>query len=92
MDFEQMVFSIVKKDYLAYYGYTPILFSKILPDSGSPDNVWFNQKVPVPKCSQRAGSTQLHASCQFPNPSPSLNPKFSKIIIATSTKKKVGGY
>lgn len=92
MDFEQMVFSIVKKDYLAYYGYTPILFSKILPESGSPDNVWFNQKVPVPKCSQRAGSTQLYASCQFPNPSPSLNPKFSKIIIATSTKKKVGGY
>lgn len=76
--------------------YTPILFSKILPETGSPDNVCFNQKIPVPKCSQsilliqRAGST--HASCQAPNPIPSLHPKFSKIIIATSTKKKVGGY
>lgn len=72
--------------------YTPILFSKILPESGSPDNVCFNQKIPVPKCSQRVGSTRSHESCQAPNRSPSLNPKFSKIIIATSTKKKVGGY
>lgn len=78
--------------------YTPILFSKILPETGSPDNVFFNQKIPIPKCSQsilliqRAGSTQSHASCQAPNPIPSLHPKFSKIIIAISTKKKVGGY
>ena len=75
---------------------TPILFSNILPETGSLDNACFNQKIPVSKCFQntlkRAGSTQPRASCQAPNPIPSLHPKFSKIIMVTSIKKMVGGY
>lgn len=56
----------------------------------------FNHEIPVSICFQSIlqslGQPSHKQAAKLQIQIPSLQPKFSKIIIVTSTKKKVGGY